>query len=176
MPRRYYPVHSGLLGATGVFAPAWDRFVRDLLYVPAWVRAAEQATLDVALSPRVIVPATPVAPSAPPPPAPALPKTQVYRLSYYVHVMQAATVSSDVQVTLTWTEQGVPQTYTGALLSGNTTTTLEHVTELSIVADIDQPIEVETTYTSVGDVPMLYDIDVAYELAQQLMNPWGGNF
>ena len=46
----------------------------------------------------------------------------LYRLSWYVRVQVAAGVSSAVQATLGWTDGGVAQTWSGALVNGNLTT------------------------------------------------------
>lgn len=162
MPRRFLPLGEAFV-QHGRLTPRWEGLLRDLILVPSWIRSTERASLAAALAPVVVVrnasPAASPTPSAPPSESSAT----LYRLSYYVRVVQPATVSSSVQVTLTWTDGGVTQTATGALLTGNTTTTLEQKTELLVHVDPDTPVEVSTTYASVGADPMVYDVEVAYE-------------
>ena len=149
MPRRFFPLGDPFV-RDGRITPRWEGLLRDLIAVPSWVRGAERSSLQAALSPVTLVPSEPRSET-------------LYRLSYYVRVVQAATVSSSLQVTITWTDGGVTQTYTGALLTGNTTTTLEQQTELLIQVDPDTPVEVSTSYASVGADPMEYDVEVAHE-------------
>lgn len=46
----------------------------------------------------------------------------IYRVSYDLRIAIAAGVSSAAQVTIGWTQGGIAQTYTGANVNGNTTT------------------------------------------------------
>jgi hypothetical protein len=89
-------------------------------------------------------------------------KTGLYRLTYYTRVSRAAGTSSAVQVTLAWTDGGVPQSQTGALLNANTTTTLESRSFL-IHIDANSPVTYAVAYASVGAPSMQYRIDVVLE-------------
>lgn len=86
----------------------------------------------------------------------------LYRLTYYVRVTRAATTSSSIQVSFTWTDDGVALSFGGTILAGNTTTT---GTSQSITVEIDasSPLLYSTTYASVGGTSMLYKLDVILE-------------
>lgn len=90
-------------------------------------------------------------------------KAGLYRLSYYARITQAATVSSSLDVTISWTDGGVAQSQTGASITGNTVTTFQSVT-LFFHSDASAPISFSTVYTSVGATPMQYRLDVTLEV------------
>jgi len=86
----------------------------------------------------------------------------VWRVSYVVRVTTPGTISSSIQVTITWTEGGITQTETGAALIGNVTTTREGASRI-IRVDHATPISYATTYASAGATPMTYRLDVLAE-------------
>lgn len=81
-----------------------------------------------------------------------------------IRVTRAATTSSAVQLTITWTEGGVTQTQVGTNLTGNATTTREGL--LFIVRpDNATVISYSITYASAGATSMQYSADfVAVQL------------
>lgn len=87
----------------------------------------------------------------------------VYRISVTVRVTRPGTVSSAIQVTLTWQERGITQTESTSNLNGNLTTTREGKTFV-IRADADTPISYSTTYATAGATAMQYSLDIAAEL------------
>ena len=185
MPRRYLP-HGQVLTKTGHPIPVLERFCRDLLLVPEWVRATEAVRAPAALALAIAaVAATPgltlqaalaveqakplaaaIAPVAMIVPVTAptpLVQTVLYQVSYAVQIVTPATVSSEVVLTITWTENDIVQTYVVPAITGNTVDTQENDTGILIVADADSEVTVETSYASVGAENMEYDIQVSYE-------------
>jgi len=85
----------------------------------------------------------------------------LYRITYYARITQAATVSSSLTVTFDWPDGGVVPTFSGAAITGNTTTTYQ--TGTLMVRASGAPIRYATTYASVGGTPMKYRLDVVLE-------------
>lgn len=86
----------------------------------------------------------------------------LYRLTAYLRVTQAATVSSSLTLTLGWTDGAVACTSTQAALIGNTTSTTQ-ATSLVVHADAASLITDQVTYVSVGATPMQYALYVRVE-------------
>src|SRR5688572_30188950 len=86
---------------------------------------------------------------------PAAPVTTIYRVSVSVRVTQVATTSSEVQVNVRWTANGVVQTRSSTLLNGNLLTIQESFVVIA-ETDADTTVAIDTTYTSVGATPMQY--------------------
>ena len=86
----------------------------------------------------------------------------LFRVTYYLRITQAATVSSSVTVTIGFTETAVPLTKTFPAVTGNTTTTIDSQTWL-LRSDAAAPITYAITYASVGATAMQYRIDVVVE-------------
>jgi hypothetical protein len=82
----------------------------------------------------------------------------LYELRYWATVVQAATVSSSLTVTLTFTYRAVTKTASGAAMTTNTTGTHQSGSLPLFYSDASSPIQISTTYASVGGTPMLYDI------------------
>lgn len=83
----------------------------------------------------------------------------LYEVKFYARITQAGTVSSSLTVTLDWTDGGVTPSFSGAAITGNTTTTFQSETKL-IRIDSTSPVRYSTTYASVGATPMNYSLDV----------------
>jgi hypothetical protein len=92
----------------------------------------------------------------------------VYRISWVHRIDQAASSSSATQLTLTWTEEGVGQTFTGTNLIGNALTTRESNVIL-IHADASTAINYAVSYTSVGGTPMTFEIALVLERIRPLV-------
>ncbi|MBA3578924.1 MAG: hypothetical protein H0W42_02965 [Gemmatimonadaceae bacterium] len=90
----------------------------------------------------------------------------VYRVSFALRVVQAATTSSSVMVTIAWTEGGVARSFSSPALAANTTA---QYSALSVIvsADPSTPITVAVSYASVGGTPMRYALDVYAERMPQ---------
>ncbi len=88
----------------------------------------------------------------------------LYQVSYTTRVPRAATTSSSLTMTLTWTDDGVTCTQSGAALTGNTTST-QQSGFLLIQADANSTVRYSTTYASVGATTMQYYLVVRLAVA-----------
>lgn len=79
-------------------------------------------------------------------PLPSL-ATGLYRLTYYARITTAASISSSLIVTFSWTESGIALSADGPAITGNTTTTIGSASIL-IMSDAASPINYNTTYVS----------------------------
>ncbi len=86
----------------------------------------------------------------------------LYRASYHARITRAATTSSTLTVTLSWTDSGIAKSVAGAAITGNTTATVQSGV-LLIRVDKGSAIRYATTYGSVGAVTMQYGLDVVLE-------------
>jgi len=86
----------------------------------------------------------------------------LYRLTYYARITQAASTSSSLTVSFGWTDGSVSPTYSGAAITGNTTTTIQSGS-IMVKVDANSPITYSTTYASVGATPMQYKLEVVLE-------------
>ena len=93
---------------------------------------------------------------------PALTAAGIYKLSYYARITTPGTVSSSLTVTLSWTDHAVGQSFTGAAMTGNTTTTWQALTFPAYV-DAGLPVTYSTAYASVGATSMVYELYVLIE-------------
>lgn len=87
----------------------------------------------------------------------------LYRVSYHAKVTTAATTSSALTVTVTYTRNAATCSQVGSTVSGNTTST---VGSGSFTLHIDRAtaISYQTTYLSAGATSMAYDLDLVLEL------------
>jgi|TARA_R100000049_G_C1939092_1_gene83049 hypothetical protein len=90
--------------------------------------------------------------------------TGLYRVGWTAKLTTAATTSSSLTVTLTWT-RGVTVTFAGAAITGNTTATFQSEIK-QIKIDASSPVSYATTYVSVGATPMVYELAVVLERMQ----------
>jgi hypothetical protein len=90
------------------------------------------------------------------------PRAGLYRLTYYARITQAATTSSSLTVTLDWTDGVVNPSYSGAAITGNTTTTTQSGSQTFLV-DARSAINYSTAYASVGATPMQYALSLYLE-------------
>jgi hypothetical protein len=86
----------------------------------------------------------------------------LYRATYYARITQAATTSSSLTVTFTWTEGGVLQTAVGVPIVGNTTATGQTDSAMMRLDKGTVP-RYATTYASVGATAMNYSFNVILE-------------
>jgi hypothetical protein len=95
-------------------------------------------------------------------------KRGLYRVSYHARIIQAASVSSSLTITISWTDGGVAQSQSGAAITGNTTATRSTPAEgdFLIHADTSSPLRYATAYASVGGTEMHYRLDVVLEVVQ----------
>lgn len=86
----------------------------------------------------------------------------LYRISYYARITRAATTSSSLTIAFDWTDGGVGQTFTGAAITGNTTTTYQQAS-VTFRSDGNVPITYSTTYVSVGATSMQHNFLLVLE-------------
>jgi len=86
----------------------------------------------------------------------------LYRVTVYARITTAATTSSSLQVTVSWTDSGVSCSKSNVAMTGNTTATSD---SFSVLVDIDQgtAVSYSTTYASVGGTAMQYKLRVVAE-------------
>lgn len=85
-----------------------------------------------------------------------------YRVSTYARITRAATTSSSLQITITWTDGGVTCSSTSAALTGNTTSTTQSQT-LVLTSDQGVAVSYSTTYATLGVTTMTYSLNVILE-------------
>lgn len=86
----------------------------------------------------------------------------LYRVSYGLRVSQAAGVSSTATVTIGFTQGGVAQTYVGAAVTGNTTTS-KQTDSFLIRPDAGTVVTYAVAYGSVGVPSMEFSFDIVAE-------------
>ena len=87
-----------------------------------------------------------------------------YRVSWYLRVTTAASSSSSVAVTVSWTDGGVACSFTGASVTGNTTATTQPDTSLFLQVDEGTAITYTTAYSSTGATSMAYQLSIMVEV------------
>ncbi len=86
----------------------------------------------------------------------------LYRVTWYQRVTSAAGTSSSLTTTLSWTDGAVACSFSGAAMTGNTTSTVQSQT---FMMNIDQssPISYATTYASNTAGAMKYSLNLELE-------------
>jgi len=136
---------------------------QDLVSVP-WLRYFEQQGQEVASASRsqastslstqgAAIGATPILVTS---------STGLYRVTIYLRITRAASVSSSATVSIGWTDTGVAVTYTLPAVTGNTTTSFISETVM-VRADGATGITYAVAYASVGGTSMQYSLDVVVE-------------
>jgi hypothetical protein len=89
----------------------------------------------------------------------------LYKVSYYLNITQAATTSSSITLTVTWTDgSGTLQTFTTPAIVKNTVGYF--ISDIfALESGAAQNIQFSTTYSSVGATPMQYSLRVHLESA-----------
>lgn len=88
----------------------------------------------------------------------------LYAVRWYGQVTSPAGVASSFQVTVSWTTNGVTQTFVGALKNGNTTATNEPSGPALIHIDPATPVSYAIAYVSNPAAAMVFDFDLWLEL------------
>lgn len=101
------------------------------------------------------IPTTPI-------PLPSL-ASGLYRVSWYLRDTTSAGVSSSTQVTIGWTETGTAQSFVGALVNGNTTTTIDSASSPLIQVDQAASITYAIAYNSNPAGAMVFSFRLAVE-------------
>ena len=84
----------------------------------------------------------------------------LYEVNWYAQVITPAGVTSSFQVTISWTRNGVGQSFTGTLQNGNTTLTQEGDRSVLIHIDGASPVSYAVAYASNPANAMVYEINV----------------
>lgn len=87
----------------------------------------------------------------------------LYRVTCYARITRAATISSSLTVTISWTDGGIACSQSFAAVAGNTTATSQSGS-LLVRVDEATTISYATAYASSGATSMLYQLDVRVEL------------
>lgn len=90
----------------------------------------------------------------------ALPEGR-YSLMYWLTIVQAASVSSSIQITFSWTYRAVTKSASGAAITSNLTSANQSGSLPMFVSDGSSPITYATTYASSGATALNYDLFVA---------------
>ena len=141
MPNFSLPLRVALVSGKGLLQGVWLKFFQTVNMAPV-VRGVFDIK-DRAAS----FAATPF--------ATASLKAGLYMIGWYVRVQVVAGVSSDVQVTVGWTDGGVPQTKVGTLVNGNLTTSHDETSFLARV-DAGTQVTVAAAYNSNPAAAMQY--------------------
>lgn len=88
--------------------------------------------------------------------------TGLYRVTYAMWLTQAATVSSSLAFTATWTNNGQTFTQSGAALTANTITSQQNGM-FTFNIDASTSVLYQLAYASVGATEMQYSYDVRLE-------------
>lgn len=139
----------------GVMSAPWARWIQ-LALIPRVQQAAPSIVAVRLTNQAASIGATAVVAAA---------TAGLYRVSWFVRVVQAATVNSAITVSVGFTDGSVSCSQSGAALAGNTTSTCQSGMVLLRAAGAT-PITFATTYASVGGVPMHYNLDVIVEQVQ----------
>lgn len=99
--------------------------------------------------------------AATPVPMPDL-TTGRYRLSYYVRVTRAGSVSGEIQIQIGWTDGAIALTSAGTNLTANTTSTFEQRT-LFLAVDANASITYQAIYTDGGGTAMQFKLEIVVE-------------
>ena len=91
----------------------------------------------------------------------------LYKVDWYGQVITAAGVTSSFQVTISWTRNGVGQSFTGTLENGNTTATNEADQSLFIHIDASTPVSYAVAYASNPAAAMVYELNITLSLVSQ---------
>lgn len=83
----------------------------------------------------------------------------LYQVTYAARITQAATASSSLTVTVTWTDGGVTCTQSGAAMTGNTTSTVQSGV-IVLQSDAASTVRYSTSYSSTGATEMQYQLAV----------------
>lgn len=90
----------------------------------------------------------------------------LYRVTWFGVVITPAGVSSDFQVTVTWTNNSVTQTKTGTLQNGNATTTYDSDGLDLIHLDAGSPVSYAVAYNSNPANAMVFNFYLALQLVK----------
>jgi hypothetical protein len=142
-----------LVGQTGKAVIDWQR----------WFNSLKQALLTTpGIMGSVALRAQASSVATTPIPTPTL-SPGLYRITYYSRVTQPATLSSSLELTLSWVDGGVTCSVTTPAVIGNTTASI--ITGQQIVSiDNGTQVSYATTYSSVGATPMRYTLSIAFEV------------
>ena len=134
-----FPVQEPIAAqGTLLVTPRWRSWLRNLRQEVA--RSAQGVPTVPLLNQQAAIPVTALDNGAQ--------SAGLFSVSWYLAVVVAAGVSSSVQVTIAWVDQGVAKSYSAPALAGNTTTTVQVNEHLLIYSDAGSPITYAIAYAS----------------------------
>ena len=86
----------------------------------------------------------------------------LYRVTFYATVTTQATVSSSLEVTISWTDIGQARFITSTAYTGNSVSGAA-TGSVMFYADAGAPVTYSTTYATVGATDMVYSLQVVLE-------------
>lgn len=88
----------------------------------------------------------------------------IYRVSYYARVTAGASVSSSLDVSFQWTDEGISCLIQSGYFTAITANFINRIRSYSVLLAVDggTTVNYSTTYASVG-TPMAYKLDVILE-------------
>lgn len=125
-----------------------------------WIKSLTSLTQTIASSPTTVASVSADAQAASISATPfdiGVTQAGFYTIKIYATITQAATTSSSLTVTITFTDGALTKQWTTPAITANTTGTVLTATPF-IRTDQAAPIQYATTYASVGGTAMNYDI------------------
>ena len=142
------PQSDPLIDPSGRMGERWYRWlslvVTRLLSAVLTVASTHRTGLSASISATTIY--TPTQPAT-------------FEVSWAARVSTAASTSSSIAVTVSWTQGGIACSKAFSAQTGNTTATVDG-SAIPIRPDSGQPVQYATTYASVGATAMVYALDV----------------
>lgn len=136
----------------GIITDPWILWFQELI---VWLQRMPQRLATVNLSGQgAAILSTPIATGTL--------QATVMRVTYYLRITRAATVSSSLQIVLSWLDGTVACTFTGAAITANVTSATQTGT-VTMRIDPASAVTYSTNYASAGATTMQYSIWVVAE-------------
>lgn len=149
-----FPIREPVVDkTTGLLTPRWQVYFRDQAQVID-SNPSQVTTPVVVQAQNTTITTTPI-------PTGAL-AGGLYRVTYSAQVTTAAASTSSLTVTLSWTNSGNNETFTGAAMTGNTVGTSQSNTQL-VQIDPSTPVSYAAVYASNPSGAMKYTLAVVLE-------------
>ena len=157
------PLSDPMVTARNPNAPVGKKDPTEGLMTPEWVPFFTNQNQIVAQTPQKISPAVALTGQVASISLTAIPAGVLaagqYQVSFHFRITTAATSSSSLLVTLSWTDGGIACSKASAAVTTNTiSTTDDAIHEISV--DQSTAVSYATTYASVGATPMAYKLNV----------------
>lgn len=87
----------------------------------------------------------------------------LYVVSWYATVTVPAGVSSSMQVSIAWVDQGVPKSWTAPAMTGNSVATVQGDQRIMFYTDASSPVSYSVAYASTPADAMMYDLRIVLQ-------------